>query len=142
MKTDNGVSTLGSLRVNDLEFVPLEDTHRDKKVYGKTRIPAGEYEITLRTFGGHHERYLKKFPFHRGMLWLHNVPKFKDILIHIGNYAKDTDGCILVGLEAKGFDMIVSSTLAYEVFYREVLKAFDKNEKVTIKITDNCINPE
>ncbi len=30
----------------------LEDEHRDEKVMGETRIPAGTYRITLRTVGG------------------------------------------------------------------------------------------
>ena len=32
----------------------LEDQHRETKVWGDTRIPAGTYRITLRTVGGHH----------------------------------------------------------------------------------------
>ena len=47
----------------------LEDEHRDEKVMGETRVPAGTYRITLRTTGGFHGRYLKKYgSFHKGML--------------------------------------------------------------------------
>ena len=74
-------STLGILFniTNGREFLcfTLEDEFRTQKVYGETRIPAGTYEIELRTIGRFHERYLKKFPeMHIGMLWIRNVPNF------------------------------------------------------------------
>lgn len=47
----------------------LEDEHRNEKKSGETRIPAGRYEITLRTVGGFHQRYSNRFPImHKGML--------------------------------------------------------------------------
>ena len=39
----------------------LEDEARDTKVMAETRIPAGTYELKLRTVGGYHERYAKKY---------------------------------------------------------------------------------
>ena len=39
----------------------LEDEARDTKVMGETRIPAGIYDLKLRTEGGYHNRFLKKF---------------------------------------------------------------------------------
>src|SRR4051812_40685321 len=95
-------TTISHIQV-DGKFVcfGLEDEFRPTKVSKETRIPAGEYKIKLRTSGPHHEKYKKKFPdFHRGMLELRDVPNFNDILIHIGNTEKDTDGCLLVGSEA------------------------------------------
>ena len=74
----------------------VEDRHRDTKIKHETRIPAGRYEIKLREFGGHYERYKQKYEGHEGMLWLQDVPEFSDILIHIGNGEKDTSGCILL----------------------------------------------
>lgn len=44
-----------------------------------------------------------------------NVPGHSFILIHIGNYNKDSDGCILIGLDQKD-DMIVSSRKAFAQF--------------------------
>ncbi len=76
----------------------LEDEYREDKIPGETRIPAGEYKITLRTVGGFHTRYGRKFPeFHKGMLWIRGVPNFEYILIHIGNTDEHTAGCLLVG---------------------------------------------
>lgn len=136
--------TVGRLSIQYDEALPpifecytLEDEHRETKVMHETRIPAGTYEIKLRLFGGHHERYKVKFPFHKGMLWLQDVPKFKDILIHIGNQEKDTSGCVLVGKSVdlkKGF--LSSSTLAYESMYKKVADELVKGEKVFITITD------
>ena len=75
----------------------LEDEHRDVKKYGETRVPAGTYNITLRTVGGFHGRYLKKYgEMHKGMLWVREVPNFEYILIHTGNTDEHTAGCLLL----------------------------------------------
>jgi hypothetical protein len=117
-----------------LEAVGLEDEKREKKVMHETRIPEGVYKITLRTFGGHHERYLKKFPEHKGMLWVRDVPGFQDILIHIGNTEKDTSGCLLLGSKAdEKLGTISGSTIAYRKFYKKVLAALEADEDVTIE---------
>ena len=76
----------------------LEDQPQTKKIFGETRIPAGTYELELRTEGTTHEKYLRRFPeFHKGMIHLLNVPNFKYILYHIGNKDDDTAGCMLAG---------------------------------------------
>lgn len=117
----------------------LEDEHRDVKVKGETRIPAGTYEIKLRTEGGFHTRYLTRFgaDFHKGMLHLQNVPGFEFILIHTGNTERDTEGCILVGkeisLHSKG-DSIQQSTAAYKELYPVIRDELLKGNKVEIKI--------
>ena len=47
----------------------LEDESRTEKVWGETCIPEGEYCIGLRTVGGHHAKYSKRFAdIHLGML--------------------------------------------------------------------------
>jgi hypothetical protein len=132
-------TTLGAMLINDkFECYTLEDSHKAVKVKNQTRIPNGKYEIKLREFGGHYEKYLSKYDGHGGMLWLQDVPNFEDILIHIGNDAEDTSGCILVGSTAnnnannKGF--IGASTDAYLDMYFKVLDAFDNGEKVFITI--------
>lgn len=129
--------TTGRLFVNDVfECFSLEDQPQEKKVMHETRIPAGTYPISLRTFGGHHERYKKKYPdLHKGMLWLRNVPGFEAILIHIGNIDDDSSGCLLVGTlmdDEKG--VLYKSTEAYLKLYRKVVDAFAKGEKITITI--------
>lgn len=131
-------STLSLIFIDGkFEAYGLEDEFREKKVMHETRIPEGTYKVELRTFGGHHEKYTKRFPFHKGMLWVKDVPGFTDILIHCGNTANDTSGCLLVGDTANNNQVtdgqITNSTEAYSRFYQKVVKAFDKKEPVTIK---------
>ena len=85
---------------NGVKFLcyTLEEEKRDKKVMKETRIPAGTYQIKLRTEGGYHNRYSSKHKgMHKGMLWLQDVPGFEWILIHTGNTDEHTAGCLLVG---------------------------------------------
>ena len=123
----NADATLSTVYVDD-RFVcfGLEDEFREHKVSRETRIPAGHYPITLRTVGGFHSRYERKFSeFHRGMLWVRNVPGFEYILIHIGNTDEDTAGCLLVGQgdHSSGELRISESSLAYAKLYQQVLEA-------------------
>lgn len=116
----------------------IEDEHRNIKVWGETRIDDGVYNIELKKHGGFHNRYLKKFPdMHIGMLHIVNVPKFEDILIHIGNDDDDTAGCYLVGMSQnmndKGF--LGESTTAYKKIYPQIAKALESGEKVTIEFS-------
>tara|TARA_R110002096_G_scaffold212456_2_gene399941 strand:+ start:170 stop:640 length:471 start_codon:yes stop_codon:yes gene_type:complete len=141
-------STNGALFVeNDglpLTFLcyTLEDEYRKKKVMSETRIPKGEYQIKLRKEGGFHARYSEKFPnMHIGMLHIIDVPNFEYILIHIGNTAEDTGGCLLVGdsqenniLRKNGF--IGSSTQAYKRIYPEISSKIESGEEVTIEYID------
>lgn len=69
------------------------DTARGKpctcveKVYARTAIPAGEYRVSME----HSTRFGRRLPL------LHRVPHFLGILLHPGNDADDSAGCILVG---------------------------------------------
>ena len=116
--------------------VTLEDGYREIKVPGETRIPAGTYVIKLRTVGGFHNRYSLKFPdMHRGMLWLQDVPNFQYILIHIGNYPKDSRGFILVG-NTYSTGYIGNSTQTYCQIYPPIAQHLIDGGKVTITIID------
>lgn len=85
--------TIGRLYVNGVYFCDtLEPKWRnyaagEKKVYGKSAIPEGEYIFT--------KHYSTKRGFF--VLELHGVPNFLNVQIHPGNTAADTKGCILVG---------------------------------------------
>lgn len=139
-KKSNAHETWGELRhAGKLLCYTLEDEKRAVKVWGETRIPAGKYDILLRTWGGHDTRYSKKFAFHKGMLQLKNVPGFTAILIHIGNTEKDTAGCILVGSKVNtqnGRFSLLRSTDAYTTIYPNIANALERGETVTITIKD------
>jgi hypothetical protein len=135
---DDGETTSGLLFIDGkFECYTCEDQHRDKKVMGDTRIPSREYQLGLRTEGGHHERYSKKFPKdHVGMLHVLDVPGFEYILIHIGNTEADTAGCLLVGNQITKEGKLVDSTGAYESMYKKVAPKLKSGEKVTINYLD------
>lgn len=120
----------------------LEDEFRENKVSGKTRIPSGTYNVTLRTEGGFNERYTEKFgaDFNKGMLWVRDVPNFEYILIHIGNTDLDSEGCLLVGdtqtqnITKNGF--IGSSTDAYKRVYPQIADVLINGGEVCITYVD------
>ena len=120
----------------------LEDEYRDEKVMSETRIPSGTYKITLRTVGGFHSRYEAKYgDFHKGMLWVRDVPGFEYILIHTGNTDEHTAGCLLVGNSqneniTKKDGFIGSSVTAYKRIYPPIAKALENGEEVTITYVD------
>jgi hypothetical protein len=137
----NSDTTIGQLFIDDIfECYTLEDEYRAVKVWGETRIPANTYEIQLRTTGGFHQRYLKRFPtFHVGMLQIMNVPNFNYVLIHILNTEKETNGCLGVGKELYDWKL-VKSTEAYEKMYKQVAAALLQHEEVTIEYRDSDLN--
>lgn len=85
------------------QTMPLEEI-KETKVYGETAIPTGRYEVRMDIVS----------PKYNGVKWykdnfggrmprLENVKGFSGILIHSGNTALDSNGCILVGMnKAKG----------------------------------------
>lgn len=122
------------------ECFGLEDEYRRHKVVGETRIPAGEYNIKLRRFGGFHDRYKHRFAStHDGMLEIADVPGFTDVLIHCGNTDDDTSGCLLLGVGANSEhgDMSISSSgVAYKRLYTKVVAAA-RADNLVIHIVDN-----
>ena len=142
-------STIGALFIDGkLECWTIEDEVRTKKVYAETAIGDGTYKLKLRTHGGFHKRYTRKFgeAWHKGMIEICDVPKFSDVLIHIGNDDDDTAGCLLVGLEVNinTFErgMIKRSTPAYQRIYPKIRDALLSGEAVTLTILpDGRIKP-
>lgn len=116
--------TIGRLYIDGKVFCnTLEDPIREEKIVGKTAIPAGIYEVVVN----------RSPKFKRDLPLLLDVPNFTGIRIHRGNTAKDTSGCILVGLNQKK-GMVVNST-KYELDLTNRLKeAQNKGESITIEI--------
>ena len=134
-------STLGILYIDgDFQCFTIEDEHRTEKVHGQTRIPEGIYQLGIRDEGGFHERYKQKFRgIHKGMIEVLDVPNFKYILFHIGNWADpDSEGCILLGNSSKqniiGNGMVIESKLAYLRVYPIIMRALQKGKKVFLNI--------
>jgi hypothetical protein len=116
-------STIGELSINGaFECYTLEDAERISKVYGRTAIPKGQYEVII--------NYSNRFKQYMPLLL--NVPDYEGVRIHSGNTANDTLGCILVG-QKKGVDVIGASRLAYKALFNK-MKAVEKKEKIFITI--------
>ena len=140
-KKDN--YTIGRLYVDGVFMCnTLEDTDRGlhqgmevseikaKKIPGKTAIPTGRYKVTLKT-QSQKFKDKKNYQFCKGYLpRLVDVPGYTGVLIHIGNYPKDTDGCILVG-ENKVKGGVVNSVATFTKLY-EVLKQANEDIWITI----------
>ena len=121
-------ATIGELLVNDKHLCDtLEDRVRPEgeKVYGKTAIPEGTYEVKLT----HSPRFKKILP------EILNVPNFSGIRIHTGNSSKDTEGCILVGTwDGEKEDWVGNSRIAFDELMALLEEATDKKEPITITI--------
>ncbi len=117
--------TIGTMFVDGVfECYTLEDIVRDgPKVFGETAIPAGTYRVVV-THSNH---------FNRDLPLLVDVPNFEGVRIHPGNTAKDTEGCILVGV-VKLKDSIGTSVVAFNALFPKIQKAIADGEEVWITL--------
>ncbi len=123
----------------DFQCFMLEDGFNIVKVHGETRITPATREIGLRTEGGMHKDYLKRFgeDFHKGMLWIKDVNNYKYIYIHIGNKPKDTLGCLLANFACDTNKSNMSqSEVAYKKIYPIIRDAILNGEEVLIETLD------
>lgn len=141
--------TIGKLYV-DGEYVAdtIEDTVRDLdkdgkfangevKIPGKTAIPYGRYEITMKVKSPKYSNFskyswAKKYDGYLPRLL--NVPHFDGVLIHVGNSALDSEACILVG-ENKVVGKVINSVNTFRRLMDEYLvPAKKRNENIVITI--------
>lgn len=114
--TESATRTLSRLEVysgttKTGSFTILELPWRDN-TKNRSCIPAGEYVVKRRgspTYGDH--------------LAIQNVPDRTDILIHWGNFPKDTEGCLIVGTGFSDIDNcgeleVTASRAAMKELYR------------------------
>mgnify|MGYP001561318039 CR=1 FL=1 len=108
-------STIGNLCLEGPETTlcdTLEDVDRhletagaDAKIKGETAIPRGRYRVAMAP-SAHYQR---------DMPHLEAVPYYTHVMVHWGNSAKDTLGCILVGTYAPGVpDWISGSKVVWD----------------------------
>lgn len=137
--------TIGKMLIDTKYFCDtLEDKVRDLnkngkfdngevKVYGLSAIPYGEYIIDMDTVSPRLSKN-KKYDFCEGKVpRLVGLKEFSGVLIHIGNFPKDTLGCILVGKnKIKG--QLVESTDTFTKFYAVLLDAHKAGKTIKLRI--------
>lgn len=131
-----GGATIGKLFIDGaFKCHTLEDEIREVegepveawKIKGETAIPTGTYRVTL--------EYSNRFG--PDTLSVHDVPGFQYIRMHAGNTSADTEGCLLLGLQAGEASLIGgTSRPAVELVKGLVRAAIQRGEPVTIDISN------
>ena len=102
------------------------------KVYGESAIPHGAYKLK-KYWSAKNKRFVPL---------LQDVPMFEGIEIHIGNYKKDTKGCILVGTDmitqnnSKGASL-TGSAIAFRNLMTYLDIVWNEGSEVFININEN-----
>ena len=130
--------TIGRMEVNGRYFCDtLEDTDRGLsdemsedeiaalKVKGATAIPTGTYRIDMQTRSPRFGRVLPR---------LVSVKGYAGVLIHSGNTAADTEGCILVG-ENRERGKVLNSRDTLEHLLAFLRAAQAEGEEIELTIT-------
>lgn len=111
---------------------PIADI-RAQKIARKTAIPRGRYEIDLTTKSPKFSKYAQYKAIDGYLPRLEKVPAYEGVLIHIGNFVTDTEGCILVGQNtAKG--TVTASRRTFYQLYELLTNARMKGEPLFISI--------
>lgn len=138
--------TIGRLYVDgDLWCNTLEDTDRglhsgmgeayiaSKKVYGKTAIPRGTYEVKL-TYSPKFAKkaWAKKYG---GLVpEIMNVKCFSGVRFHPLNKPEETDGCIGPGHNTKVGQVTNSTQCYYRLMDEVFVPAYEAGESVILEI--------
>lgn len=139
--------TISNLYVDGVKFCNvLEDTDRglsssmplsqikESKIKTKTAIPTGRYQVTIDIVSPKYSKKSTWVKYNSGkMPRLLNVPGYDGILIHPGNTAKDTDGCLLPGKNDK-VGYVSNSTYWFKQLYEKMKVAKNNGEKIYITI--------
>lgn len=139
--------TIGRLYVDGVFFCEtLEDrdrglkqtdpiaTIKTRKVYGETAIPSGTYAVAMNVTSPKYAAVSWYWQLCQGkMPRLLAVPGFDGILIHPGNSALDSFGCILVGRNTK-VGRLTESKATFQKLYKAMAKAVKRGEEITIVI--------
>lgn len=129
--------TIGRLSING-EYVcdTLEDTVRAVKVKNVTAIPVGRYKVamTIKSPKYSQPKYKWAQKYNGYLPRLLDVPGFDGILIHVGNSASDTSGCILVGKNTVVGRLTESTKMFNRLMDEFLLPAKRKGEEIVITI--------
>lgn len=118
-------STIGELFLNGERMCDTLENPYINNERNISCIPEGQYKVRLRTARESATRdYLH--------LLVQDVPNRDYILFHRGNTAKDTSGCILVGLGSQQ-DFVSYSTLAMDLLMKEIINLGGININLIIK---------
>ena len=129
--------TIGKLYIDGEFFCnTLEDTDRGldssmplseiktKKVYGETAIPYGTYRVVTNVVSPKFKDRAWAKPYGGKLPRLLNVPGFEGVLLHVGNSAEDSLGCILLGKNTV-VGKVVDSQTTFKAFMNKI-----KNQKL------------
>lgn len=95
----------------------------EPKVFGKTAIPLGRYELII----NHSPKFDVDMPL------LLDVPNFKGVRWHWGNFPADTEGCTVVGnFVANVPDEVLHSREAYAKVTQAFLKLREGGERIFV----------
>lgn len=135
--------TIGTLSIDGVPFCDtLEPTDRGlkssmtlqeikaNKVKGKTAIPTGIYHVDMNTVSPRLKNKSYAKPYGGRVPRLQGVKGFDGVLIHPGNTADDTEGCILVGRNTEVGKLTDSKATYCKLF--EMMDAV--NEHIIIEI--------
>jgi hypothetical protein len=121
------------------QCVGLEDVVRGQgqpKVHGQTAIPAGTYQVR-NTMSARFGKVLPQLFDMPGKVTLFGARPIGEcgVRIHPGNYAIDTEGCLLPGTGiAAGGTMVTSSVAAFTQLMAKITRALTAGEPVTLAI--------
>lgn len=108
---------------------------KEIKVAAETAIPTGRYRIDMNTISPKYSLkpwYLQNC--HGARLpRLIDVPGYSGVLIHVGNTAKDSAGCILIG-KNDAVGMVTNSKYWFLKLYNAMYTAFKRGELIHITI--------
>lgn len=113
--------------------MPLEEI-KTKKVYGKTAIPTGTYEIDMNTVSPKFKDRSWAKPFGGKIPRLVNVPGYEGVLIHVGNTSESTSGCLLVGKNSVKGMVTDSSRTFMSLMTKYLLPAKLRGENIALTI--------
>lgn len=134
--------TIGNLYIDGEWFCnTLEDTDRSLtqdmsleeikkiKVYGQTAIPTGTYKINMNVISPKFKNRFWAKPYNGMIPRLENVPGYEGILIHPGNSAEDSIGCILLG-----YNTVKGKVTQSQDTFHKLMAILTKEKDITITI--------